>query len=172
MSSPNKKQDIYKLFKPNTFHIWTDGSYRPDGNSSCAYLIFSHEEERVVHKSRYAFRGQTINQMELRAIGLALEYQEMENVIIYSDSAYAISCLTIWRKVWINRNWMTPLGEPVKNRELIESIGRKLDSMKNVKFVKVSGHSGDYFNAVVDHMASSLSAMMVKDPNLKDGEYN
>ena len=163
--------DVHRLIKPNTFHIWTDGSYRPDGNAACAYLIFSQEEQRVVHKGCYASRGSTINQMELKSIGLGLEYPGMENVIIYSDSAYSISCLTIWRKNWIHRDWKTPLGEPVKNRELIESIGKQIDAIKNVKFVKCSAHSGDYFNAVVDHMASSLTAAMVKDPKLKDGEH-
>jgi ribonuclease HI len=165
-----KRQDIYKFVKPNSFHIWTDGSYRPEGNAACAYLIFSEEEQRVVHRSSFVSRGSTINQMELKAIGLALEYPGMENVIIYSDSAYAISCLTIWRKMWIHKDWKTPLGEPVKNRELIESIGKRIDEL-SVKFVKVQAHAGDYFNSVVDSMASGLTKSMVSDGSIKDGIY-
>lgn len=166
-----KRIDVHKLVKPNTFHIWTDGSYRPEGNAACAYLIFSEAEQKVVHKSSYASRGSTINQMELKSIGLSLEYPGLENVIIYSDSAYSIQCLTIWRRSWVQRNWMDMHGNPVKNRELIESIGKQVDAIPNVKFVKCSAHSGDYFNSAVDAMASDLTKRMTTDKSIMIGEY-
>jgi ribonuclease HI len=72
--------------------------------------------------------------------------------------------------MWIHRDWKTPLGEPVKNRELIESIGKRIDELK-VKFVKVQAHAGDYFNSVVDSMASGLTRSMVSDHSIKDGVY-
>lgn len=165
------KKEIKTFTHPNAFHIHTDGSYRPDGNAACAYVIFSEKTKHVVDMKRFAMRGRTINQMELMAISKALDRPNMDYVVIYSDSMYAISCLTMWRKGWEARNWMTPHGEPVKNKELIQEIGRKLDAKKHYKFVKVAAHTGDPFNSVVDYMASDLTKQMVSDPNLKDGEY-
>lgn len=166
-----KRLDIHKLIKPDTFHIWTDGSFRPDGSAACAYLIFSEAEQKVVKAAAVAFRGRTINQMELMAINVALDFPGMNNIIIYSDSAYSISCLTTWRKSWVSRNWTTPLGEPVKNRELIEETGKKIDAKPSVRFIKVEAHGSDYFNSVVDGMATRLTKKMVENPNLPDGEH-
>lgn len=155
----------------NAFHIYTDGSFRPTDAASCAYLVFSERTKHVVKMTRFAFRGKTINQMELMAINKALDHPNMDYVIIYSDSAYSISCLTLWHKAWKERNWMTPVGEPVKNRELIEEILAKMEKKKFVRFVKVSAHSGDPFNSLVDYLATGLSAKMVSDSSLPDGEH-
>ena len=81
---------------PNAFHIYSDGSFRPPNCASCAYLIFSQKSLSVVKASRWAYRGRTINQMELEAINKALDFPGMQHVIIYSDSNYSILSLTIW----------------------------------------------------------------------------
>jgi ribonuclease HI len=109
--------------------------------------------------------------MELMAINHALDHPNMNHATIYSDSAYAILCLTTGRRAWAKSNWKTPLGEPVKNRELIMEIGEKIDSKKFVKLVKVKAHVGDVLNAVVDRLATDLSKKMMLDPDLKDGEH-
>lgn len=156
---------------PNAFSIYSDGSYRPDGNASCAYLIFSEKTKHIVKMERFVFRGRTINQMELEAVNKALDHKGMDYVIIYSDSVYTISSLTLWRKAWERNNWITPAGTPVKNKELIQEIAKKMDAKKFVRFVKVKAHSGDPFNSVVDYQAASLSDEMRDNPSLKDGSY-
>jgi ribonuclease HI len=156
---------------PSTMHIYTDGSYRPEGNAACAFLIFSEKNKHVITMERYAHRGKTINQMELQAINKALDHPNMEYAIIYSDSAYSIACLTLWRKGWARNNWMTPLGVPVKNKELIQEIGKKIDAKKSVRFEKVKAHSGDPHNSTVDYLATTLTAMMRDNPSLPDGPY-
>lgn len=165
------KNSDAKFVHPNTHHIYTDGSYRPEGNAACAYLIFSEKTKHIVKMARYVCRGRTINQMELMAINHALDKPNMDYVIIYSDSMYSIQCLTIWRKMWKERDWKTPLGDPVKNKELIQEIGEKIDRLKYCRFVKVAAHSGDKFNSVVDYQASELTALMVQDSLIPDGEY-
>lgn len=154
---------------PLTYHIYTDGSHRPPDNASCAFLIFSEKSKHIVKMERYACRGMTINQMELQAINKALDYPNMNYVVIYSDSAYAISCLTLWYKTWEKTNWITPLREPVKNKDLIVEILKKINSKKFVRFIKVKAHSGDPFNSVVDYLATGLTFKMRDDANISDG---
>lgn len=166
MSNENKQ-----FIHPQTHHIWCDGSFRPPNNASCAYVIFSEKTKHIVKMSRWGFRGRTINMMELEAINKALDESKSDYVIIYSDSQYAISCLTLWRHTWVKRDWKTPLGDLVKNRELIEEIAIKLDSRKFARFVKIESHSGIPFNTVVDFLAQDLTKKMRHDPLLPDGEY-
>ena len=130
---------------PNILHIYTDGSLRPNGCASCAFLIYNHRSKSIIKMAKYAFRGKTINQMELMAIKLALEESGSRNVIIYTDSAYSIGALGLYRKSWALNNWMTKLNEPVKNADLIKEIGALLDAKRFTRFVKVKGHSGDLF---------------------------
>lgn len=156
---------------PYMYHIWTDGSYRPPGNASCAYLIFHQKQNSVVDMKRYAYRNRTINAMELMAINHALDYPNSNHVTIYTDSAYAILCLTHGRRAWAKTNWLTPLGEPVKNKDLIMEISEKLDKKKYTKLVKVAAHQGDPWNSIVDKLATDLSKKMMNDPDFKDGEY-
>jgi ribonuclease HI len=42
------------------------------------------------------------------------------DVKIYSDSRYAISCLTIWIHKWRQNGWINAKGREVANRDLIE----------------------------------------------------
>lgn len=156
---------------PNTHHIVTDGSFRPSNAASCAYLIYHQRTKSIVKMSRYAFRGYTINQMELMAINVALDYPNLKHVIIYTDSSYVIGCMTTWRKTWIKNKWVNPLGQPVKNKELIIELGKKIDALKFCRFVKVKAHTGDPHNTTVDFLATELSRRMIEDPNLPDGEY-
>lgn len=167
MKKNNIKESLGKPYDaagPNSFHIWVDGSHRPPDNASCAYLIFSKKTSHIVDLQRYACRGRTINQMELEAINKALDFPKMDDVVIYSDSMYSISCLTLWRHTWKRNNWISPLGEPIKNRELIESISAKIDSKKSVKFVKIKAHTGNPFNSLVDYLVQDLSLKMRDDP--------
>lgn len=165
--TPEKKLFVH----PSTYHVWVDGSFRPPDAAACAYVIFSEKTKHIVKMARWAMRGKTINQMELMAINKALDRPNMDYVIFYCDSTYAISCLTLWRHAWEKRDWMTPLGEPVKNRELIEEIANKIDSKKFVRFVKVKAHSGDQYNSLVDHLASGLTAKMLQDDSIVTQEY-
>jgi ribonuclease HI len=167
----NKQAAVPVTTSSDTFKIYTDGSYRPEGNAALAYLIFSEKKKEVVKMERSAHRGSTINAMELGAIDHALDYPGMDHVIIYSDSAYSIFCLTLWYKSWQRNNWMTPQLQPVKNKELIQRILSKMATKKSVQFVKVKAHTGDLMNSAVDYLAANLTYLMRDDPLIKDGPY-
>jgi ribonuclease HI len=172
MAKPKKsKGEEPKLFvPPGCMHLWVDGSHRPPDNAACAYLIFSEKSQHIVALNRLAARGKTINQMELEAINQGLNHPG-DYFIIYSDSAYSISALTLWCKSWERNNWMTPLNEPVKNKELIQSILAKMKNKKFVRFVKVKAHTGVPFNSVVDYLAQELTKKMVADSSISQGVH-
>ena len=153
------------------FSIWTDGSFRPPDASAYAYLIFSQKDQHVKHMAKVAKRGHTNNQMELLAIDAALAAMPMKHVVIHTDSAYAIGCLSMWHYGWRRNNWLDSKGEPVKNREIIEGILEKINKVTSLSFVKVKAHSGEQFNSVVDHMCQELTARMIADVSMEDGRW-
>ncbi len=167
-----KQKKSSDIFIPhNAAIIYTDGSYRPEGNAAFAYLIYNAKSKEVTHLNRCAKRGATINQMELLSISRALDYAYSDYVIIYSDSLYAINCLVNWHKTWAKHDWKTPSGEEVKNKEIIQEILSKIAKKKYVRFNKVEAHSGDPFNSIVDYLARDLTSKMRQHPDLADGDY-
>lgn len=153
---------------PWTHHIYTDGSFRGNGTAACAYLIYHQKSMNIIKMGVHAHRGMTINQMELMAINHALDHPNMKHVIIYTDSAYSLGCLTGWYKTWAKSNWISANGEPVKNKDLIIEIRKKIDALKFCQFVKISAHTGDEYNTVVDRLASHMTKRMVEDQSIVD----
>lgn len=72
----------------------------------------------------------TNQRAEITAIILALEralekYRDLDSdpyidVTIYSDSRYAINCMTTWVYKWVRNGWRSAAGDEVANRDLIE----------------------------------------------------
>ncbi|KAJ5902631.1 ribonuclease H1 [Penicillium taxi] len=72
----------------------------------------------------------TSQRAELEAIILALEqiivkHQELHpkprlNVKIFSDSQYAIRCMTEWLRKWASNGWINSCGFGVSNQDLIK----------------------------------------------------
>jgi hypothetical protein len=81
------------------------------------------------------------------------ELVEIGKVIkIVSDSEYSIKACSVWLNQWKTNNWRTSGGEPVKNKELIESIDSSMTRIKvinskledakkiKVKLIHVNSH--------------------------------
>lgn len=49
---------------------------------------------------------------------------------IYSDSRYAIGCMTEWIYKWTNNGWINAAGNEVANRDLIEEASDLDDRLK------------------------------------------
>jgi len=82
----------------------------------------------------------TNQRAEITAIILALE-QALENyegldtnpyldVKIYSDSRYAIGCMTDWIYKWTRNGWINAAGNEVANRDLIQEASDLDDRLK------------------------------------------
>lgn len=93
--------------------------------------------------------------MELTAVVEALKCLKQScRITLYSDSAYIVNAFQQhWIRNWQRNGWKTKAKEPVKNRELWESL-LELCARHEVAFAKVKGHAGDHYNERVDALAN------------------
>ncbi|CAN8103364.1 unnamed protein product [Discula destructiva] len=100
---------------------------------------------------------QTNQRAELTAILRALQtIPPTQGVLIWSDSTYAIKCVTEWFIKWENNGWKTHKG-PVLNRDLVEMVLkeiRKREGLGTKTVIKwVKGHEGNHGNVAADGLA-------------------
>ena len=132
--------------------IYTDGacSGNPGPGGWAAILLYRGVEKAISGGDR----ATTNNRMELLAAirGLKLLNQKC-GVTLYSDSAYLIDAMTKgWLDKWRMNNWKTTGKDDVKNRDLWEElIG--LQSVHQVTWKKVKGHSDNEYNNRCDELA-------------------
>lgn len=141
--------------------IYVDGcSLGNPGPGGWAALIKTKEEEKIISGGEpFA----TNNQMELKAVISALSYfKEPKKIKIYTDSEYVIKGITEWLPGWKKRNYLTSDGTPVKNKSLWEIL-EKLVKFHQVKWEKVSAHSGHLYNEKVDKIAKESAKKWKKN---------
>ena len=84
-----------------------------------------------------------------------IETEDVNKVLIRSDSMYCINSLTKWCHSWSANGWKTSTGSEVLNKELIKSILSKLEEgPRIVEFKHVLGHSGNPYNELADRLAN------------------
>lgn len=137
--------------------IYTDGSAHPNpGPGGFSFVVLDSKGE-VVHT--YAKRKEytTNNEMELSAILAASAYAILqgEKPQIYSDSAYAINCLTNWCHSWKRNGWLKSDNKVPENLELIKNF-YELSQKYEIELIKVKGHSDNVYNALADKLATSV----------------
>lgn len=96
----------------------------------------------------------TNNVMELTAVIEALRLVKYPcKIKVYSDSAYVVNAfLQGWIYNWIKKGWKTADGNPVKNKELWETL-YQFTKIHQIEFIKVKGHSDNEFNNRCDELA-------------------
>lgn len=142
------------------YEFYTDGATSNNGleNSIGGYAwVLIKDGERVSQYSN-ALAPATNNICELKGIISACQYiseklDSLDNVKVYSDSAYCINCyIQKWYRKWQNNNWKNTKKELIKNKELwVELIPFFEDS--RFQFIKVKGHDGNEHNEYVDYLA-------------------
>lgn len=100
---------------------------------------------------------QTNQRAELTAMLRALQVvPPTQGVLIWSDSMYAIKCVTEWYVKWESNGWKTHKG-PVQNRDLVERVLmeiRRRDSLGTKTIIKwIKGHEGNRGNVAADGLA-------------------
>lgn len=158
------------------FKIYCDGSCKGNGKENAvgafAYVVLNEKDEELLHFTS-AVPQATNNQMEMCALITSIEnlkqYCEEENkefkVEVYTDSAYIHNCMTQkWYKNWIKNGWINSKKEPVKNRNLWESIIPYFEDDR-IEIFKVKGHSKDEnehekWNNYVDKMAQNAADIL------------
>ncbi|KKZ64589.1 ribonuclease HI [[Emmonsia] crescens] len=169
--------------RPGPLKIYTDGSSLRNGTMGAKAgvgVYFGPGDERNVSEPLKGSR-QTNQRAELTAIIRALDIAPRHrDVTIFTDSKYAINCVTVWFVNWQRNKWMTAQDKPVENKDLIQSILLKIEerTLLNVKtlFEWVRGHSRDPGNEAADRLAvngaknASLGSNDVATPEAGDGD--
>ncbi len=99
-------------------------------------------------------KNTTNNIMEITAVLEGLKILKHEcDVEIYSDSAYVVNAFNQgWIYNWRKNNWKTANKEPVKNKELWESL-YEFTQQHKITFIKVKGHADNEYNNRCDELA-------------------
>lgn len=119
---------------------------------------------------------QTNQRAELTAISRALDVAPMHrHVEIFTDSRYAIDCVTNWYVKWQTNGWVNAKGKPVENRDLVSDVRRTIEEreMLGVRtgFVWVKGHANDPGNEAADRLAVAGSHLEREgDSDVERGE--
>lgn len=147
--------------------VYTDGACTKNGRAGArAAWAYYYPEHRSLSDAGNVSddQSQTNNRGELLAIQNAIEkaidsFDANEiDLYIYTDSEYCKNCLTKWIVGWMRNNWKTAEGKPVANRDLIETISRKLVCFQSYTINHVKAHTGgtdehSKNNEIVDRMA-------------------
>lgn len=122
---------------------------------------------------------QTNQRAELSALRRALEIVPIDrSVRIYSDSNYAIKCVTEWYKKWITNGWKSSAGKDVDNKDIIKPIRILIEhrelcgSVTEIYWVK--GHDKNVGNIGADKLASDAAkkAQVMRDAAAAGGELS
>ncbi|MGB5748602.1 MAG: ribonuclease H [Desulfobacterales bacterium] len=121
--------------------VFTDGASSGNpGPSGIGVVLCYGEHEKEISQ----FIGNATNNIaELKAIDAGLGALKNRDIPVrlFTDSKYAYGLLEL--------NW-----KPKKNRQLIDSIKKKMTGFKDLKIIKVKGHSGHPGNEKADYLAT------------------
>ncbi|KAG8424609.1 hypothetical protein J3458_001382 [Metarhizium acridum] len=125
--------------------IYVDGGCRGNGQwgaIGAAAVAFKKRSGKHQCWTRHLpiFLTPTNQRAEITAIIMALEkalekYRELESnpyldVKIYSDSRYAINCMTTWIYKWSRNGWRNAAGNEVANKDFIQEASLLDDELK------------------------------------------
>lgn len=159
-----------------TIEIYTDGActqgaFMPWPGGYAIYAILTDRDPIVIDGGKL---HTTNNEMELTAFLKALEVadfqtfmKEYDFVNIYTDSAYIHNCFEQkWYEKWFKNNWISSSKEEVKNKELWIKIFNVVDKVKKqtqLNILKVTAHSTNKYNNIVDELAVKAKEKVVKE---------
>ncbi|KAG9771339.1 hypothetical protein ABEF93_007947 [Exophiala dermatitidis] len=163
--------------------VGAPGQDREKIESASTSTNTSEHEKAKLTNWRYrnvseALKGskQTNQRAELTAILRALDIAPRHrDVTIYTDSKYAIDCVTNWYRNWQRNGWLNAKGKAVENKDLVVDIRDRIDERDELKkatfFVWVKGHQDNAGNIAADKLAVEGAAMGrgVEDEEKDDG---
>lgn len=130
-------------------NIYTDGACHSSTKIGGIGVVFT-KNNQIIYKFNKQFTNTTNNRMEILAIIYALHAisKPIDIINIYSDSQYALGCIT--------KNWSRK-----KNTDLWQLFNKVYSKAKtlcsNIQFNWVKGHDINEFNNVADELAVEAS---------------
>lgn len=139
--------------------IFTDGSClgNPGPGGFGVIVCDDHNDFSTTYEIINAYQERedytTNNRMEMKAIIWAIKNYGIDEPIIYTDSSYCLNTLNKWMYNWRNNGWKRTKNKPVENLDLVMRC-YALREKFNIHLEKIKGHSGNYYNELVDSLAS------------------
>ena len=121
-------------------HIYTDGGCKGNpGIGAWAFYVpdMSFGDNGNNHDT-------TNNRMELMATIEAIVWAKknnIESIVIYTDSQYVQKGITEWIDSWKKKAWKTAAKKPVKNKDLWTTLD-EYRNLLSVSWKWVEGHAG------------------------------
>lgn len=149
---PRKSKFAIDLSNNDTL-VFTDGSAlnngKPDVRSSFSVLFNDspHLNHTKIMTNNLSNNGAELSAI-LYAVKIISENSDLfinKNIIIVSDSLYAIKCITTWSKKWIENGWVTSKGISVQNLDIIQEI-LKYTPKLNITFKHIFSHQKEPVN--------------------------
>lgn len=133
--------------------IYCDGACKNNPGPAGSGIAIYKNGQIILYSGLFINDG-TNNIAELNALYQSLLFSEnYANTVIYSDSTYAIDCITKWAINWEKNNWKKKGGE-IKNLDLIQKSYYLYNKIKDSVIIKhVKAHSGIEGNELADRMA-------------------
>jgi len=131
--------------------VYTDGSCRNQVGGAGVVII-----KNDVEIERYLIpvpAPTTNNYCELLGLHQALKLCTGKDADIYTDSEYALKCVTVWSGKWERNGWRTGNNKSVLNQEIIRKCIKLLHP--GVKIHHVYAHNNDKWNDIADQIANS-----------------
>ncbi len=144
-------RNIRMAVRQELLSIYTDGACQGNGKvtAKAGVGVYLGEDDPRNISLPLEKTPHTNNRAELWAIKLAFDLIQVENpmkAVIYTDSNYAISALTVWINRWKKNGWKTANKKPVLNKDILEEMDEKHEELKKkteIEFIHVKGHSGE-----------------------------
>ena len=135
-----------------TVNIYTDGACR--GNPGIGGWGVYIEYGETIKELYGGEELTTNNKMELTAAIKGLEALNSKcQVNLITDSKYVMDGINGWINGWKKNNWKNSQKKDVKNKDLWIQLD-KLNSLHEVKWSWVKGHSGHFQNEKADQLAN------------------
>ena len=159
--------------------VFTDGSEIKEKKTyktlGLGWAFVIKQDKITTHKETSTMMQGNNQRAELLAIYKALQALKTmvdgtQSITIYTDSDYAMKCITVWASSWKKNDWKRAGGKIVKHKDIIEpavNLYHELQKLGTIRFQHVRSHTNkkDYLsvgNAEADELASSSSKKMLK----------
>lgn len=117
------------------------------------YIVTAIQSSSNQHTNNYAEMQSFKNAVKLARL------HKVKRLHIITDSEYTLKGINVWVPGWIQRNWITSQGEPVKNREHWEALYKEYQGATKEDGITVTtswvkGHRNHPGNFHADHLAT------------------
>lgn len=137
--------------------VFCDGASKGNPGKS-GWGVFLRQESGEEYEEWGGVASATNNQMELMAAIKGLKKAKKigagkGEILVATDSQYVQKGVSEWSKGWIKKGWKTASGEPVKNKELWQTLLAEAENLE-VRWRWVKGHAGHPGNERADELAN------------------